>query len=409
MQKRLLAVLVFAIFVVAAKKWTLSTTYKGTFESSAYDEIWYNDVAAGHVLFEPVWQSRMLFVELPGTVYKNLCSEQYNNCSSLFCSQNGTTLQQTNRTLFARMVNYCYYCATNVEFEQFRFRVQAKNCSHFPLYNDSHCDAQSWFHIGGMLSSNTSATKPYVCYCSTMDKYGAACDGWTSFFNEFGIIYSPIVLALFCTIMIVLTILLVLLPECNHHYTEVRKEQSKWRKCQFVLHIRLIGIYFTVLGFVMVIGEQIHIVATHRYETYYLRKGVVGVFGALGGLSVVTSYVCMLLSWSNLYWSFKNSRVVKSLDVPHKYVVVIYIYLSCRIIFALYCVICILIVAIAYILLAVTDFNTHYTILLAALMVFAVVFPFFFTIYAIAICCILSQSQSTVARNAVLTVRKLSL
>lgn len=190
-------------------------------------------------------------------------------------------MTMNNRTQFSRLVNFCFNCqANNVEFDKFHFLLQTKQCAQFPSsYNESSCTY--WFHIGGMIS-NSSAAKPYICYCPEYDKYGTECDAYTAFFNEFGLIFSPFVLIAACIGMIVAVIGLVMLPECFHYFQGVPRSATCLVKFSTLFQIRLLGVYFMVLGYVLIICEQVHIYIVHNYDLYATLRGVTGIFGALG-------------------------------------------------------------------------------------------------------------------------------
>lgn len=66
--------------------------------------------------------------------------------------------------------------------------------------------------------------------------------------------------------------------------------------------------------------EFIYILITYSYKYHYVKQAVNGIFGGLSGFSVISSYVCMLLSWSNLYWNFKKGVASNGLNLAHRYV-----------------------------------------------------------------------------------------
>ena len=112
----------------------------------------------------------------------------------------------------------------------------------------------------------------------------------------------------------------MVVPEIGLRCYDTKGSDSRFEKISKYFDIRLLGMYASIIGYVLIIGEQLHIVSTHTYTTYYLRKGITGAFGAFGALLAAISYGCMLLSWSNMYWSYRKNRLQGGLDWPHRYV-----------------------------------------------------------------------------------------
>lgn len=192
------------LWAATSVKWTRAKNYSGNFSDTAFEQVMFNDKTA--YILEPMYQSRTFFMQYPDTPFWNLCEMGANySCVNIFC--NGNAMNVTNRQDYSRAVNYCYYCATYPEFEWFRSNLNT--CNGFPkMFNSTPCTL--WFHFGSMLSVNTSANSPYLCFCPDMGKFGTECDAYPAFFHDLSVYGSS---AVICIPAILLLCVFVIIPD----------------------------------------------------------------------------------------------------------------------------------------------------------------------------------------------------